>query len=143
MAILSLDCGTTGVTALIVGTDASILARGYREFPQHFPHDGGGASAALVEHDPGEIWAATLEATREALAASPEAPTAVGITNQRETVCFWDRETLGSPRRAIVSTGIQPSKTRLSSKSCTGASSASQSACQKARYSSFSIGQLI
>ncbi|MEY2964989.1 MAG: glycerol kinase GlpK, partial [Actinomycetota bacterium] len=96
MAILSLDCGTTGVTALIVGADATILARGYREFPQHFPEDG------WVEHDAGEIWAATLEATREALAASPEAPTAVGITNQRETVCFWDRETLGSPRRAIV-----------------------------------------
>lgn len=96
MAILSLDCGTTGVTALLVGADAQILARGYREFPQHFPADG------WVEHDPGEIWAATLEATREALAASPEAPTAVGITNQRETVCFWDRETLGAPRRAIV-----------------------------------------
>jgi glycerol kinase len=96
MAILSLDCGTTGVTALLVGADARILARGYREFPQHFPHDG------WVEHDPGEIWAATLEATREALAASPEAPTAVGITNQRETVCFWDRETLGASRRAIV-----------------------------------------
>jgi glycerol kinase len=96
MAILSLDCGTTGVTALIVGTDARILARGYREFPQHFPADG------WVEHDPGEIWAATLEATREALAASPQPPDAVGITNQRETVCFWDRETLGAPRRAIV-----------------------------------------
>ncbi len=27
---------------------------------------------------------------------------AVGITNQRETVLLWDRETLGSPRRAIV-----------------------------------------
>ena len=96
MAILSLDCGTTGVTALVVGPDTRILARGYREFPQHFPEDG------WVEHDPGEIWAATLAATREALAGSPIAPTAVGITNQRETVCFWDRETLGSARKAIV-----------------------------------------
>ena len=96
MAILSLDAGTTGVTALIIDTDTRILARGYREFPQHFPEDG------WVEHEPGEIWAATLDATREALAASPEPPTAVGITNQRETVCFWDRETLGSVRRAIV-----------------------------------------
>ena len=26
----------------------------------------------------------------------------IGITNQRETVLLWDRETLGSPRRAIV-----------------------------------------
>lgn len=96
MAILSLDCGTTGVTALVVGPDTRILARGYREFPQHFPEDG------WVEHDPGEIWAATLAATREALAGSPIAPIAVGITNQRETVCFWDRETLGSARKAIV-----------------------------------------
>jgi glycerol kinase len=31
-----------------------------------------------------------------------DAPSAVGITNQRETIVLWDRETLGSPRRAIV-----------------------------------------
>ncbi|MFM9133855.1 MAG: FGGY family carbohydrate kinase [bacterium] len=102
MTILSIDAGTTGVTALIVDKDTRIVARGYREFPQHFPQDGGGASVAWVEHDPGEIWAATLGATRDALAAAPEPPTAIGITNQRETVCFWDRETLGSARRAIV-----------------------------------------
>jgi glycerol kinase len=29
-------------------------------------------------------------------------PVALGITNQRETAVLWDRETLGSPRRAIV-----------------------------------------
>ncbi|MFM7597680.1 MAG: FGGY family carbohydrate kinase, partial [Actinomycetota bacterium] len=98
MAVLSIDAGTTGVTALLVDDAARVIARGYREFPQHFPSDGGGAGAAWVEHDPGEIWSATLEATREALASSPEAPTALGITNQRETVCFWDRETLGSAR---------------------------------------------
>ena len=96
MAILSLDAGTTGVTALVVGDDARVLARGYSEFPQHFPADG------WVEHDLGEIWSATLAATGAALASSPESISAVGITNQRETVCFWDRETLGAPRRAIV-----------------------------------------
>jgi len=96
MAILALDAGTTGVTALVVGSDTAVLARGYAEFPQHFPADG------WVEHDPGEIWSATLAATGAALAASPEPISAVGITNQRETVCFWDRETLGAPRRAIV-----------------------------------------
>ena len=96
MALLSLDAGTTGVTALIVGTNGIVLARGYSEFTQHFPADG------YVEHEPANIWAATLSATGEALASSPEGITAVGITNQRETVCFWDVETLGSPRRAIV-----------------------------------------
>jgi len=98
-AILAIDAGTTGITALVVDDNAAILARGYREFTQHFPADG------WVEHDLGEMWAATLDAVREALAALPEGSpdlVAVGITNQRETVCLWDRETLGSPRRAIV-----------------------------------------
>lgn len=99
MSILALDAGTTGVTALLVSTDLTITARGYSEFPQHFPADG------WVEHDPGEIWAATLAATAALLAtdeARADPPTAVGITNQRETICFWDRETMGAPRRAIV-----------------------------------------
>ena len=95
-ALLAIDAGTTGITALIVDSSATVVATGYREFPQHFPADG------WVEHDLSEMWAATLAATREALAASSATITAVGITNQRETVCFWDRETLGSPRRAIV-----------------------------------------
>jgi glycerol kinase len=99
MSILALDAGTTGVTALLVSRDLRVVARGYSEFPQHFPADG------WVEHDPGEIWEATLTATQQLL-ASPQAqadpPTAVGITNQRETICFWDRETMGAPRRAIV-----------------------------------------
>ncbi len=99
MSILAIDAGTTGVTALLVSADLRVLARGYAEFPQHFPADG------RVEHDPGEIWAATLTSLGELLdgpEASADPPTAVGITNQRETICFWDRETMGAPRRAIV-----------------------------------------
>jgi glycerol kinase len=97
-AILAIDAGTTGITALVVDESATVVARGYREFPQHFPADG------WVEHDLGEMWAATLAATRAALAehGSTDDLVAVGITNQRETVCLWDRDTLGSPRRAIV-----------------------------------------
>ena len=99
MSILAIDAGTTGVTALVVSTEATVLARGYAEFPQHFPSEG------WVEHEPNEIWAATLAATRDALdtlGADGDQPTAIGITNQRETVVLWDRETLGAPRRAIV-----------------------------------------
>ena len=97
-SLLSIDAGTTGITALIVDEHAAIRARGYREFPQHFPDDG------WVEHDLGEMWSATLAAVQEALAGidDPADLVAVGITNQRETVCLWDRETLGAPRRAIV-----------------------------------------
>ncbi len=98
--VLAVDAGTTGVTALLVTHDGRVAARGYREFPQHFPADG------WVEHEPDEIWAATLTAVREALdrgeAAGVAAPSCVGVTNQRETVVLWDRETLGSVRPAIV-----------------------------------------
>lgn len=95
--ILALDAGTTGVTALVVDHQAKVTATGYREFTQHFPGDG------MVEHDLGEIWSATLAATEEALSkVDRHAIAAVGITNQRETWCLWDRETLGAARRAIV-----------------------------------------
>jgi glycerol kinase len=95
--VLAIDAGTTGVTALVVTEEGRIAARGYQEFPQHFPRSG------WVEHAPEEIWQATLEATRAVLASYDASELrAVGITNQRETVLLWDRETLGSPRRAIV-----------------------------------------
>jgi glycerol kinase len=97
MSVLAIDAGTTGVTALVVTADGRISARGYQEFAQHFPRPG------WVEHSPEEIWQATLEATRAALTSYDSSELqAVGITNQRETVLLWDRETLGSPRRAIV-----------------------------------------
>jgi glycerol kinase len=97
MSVLAIDAGTTGVTAVVVSPEGTIVAKGYQEFSQHFPRPG------WVEHAPEEIWQATLEATREVL-KSVEASelSAIGITNQRETVLLWDRETLGSPRRAIV-----------------------------------------
>ena len=99
MTVLAIDAGTTGVTALVVTAEGTIAAKGYQEFAQHFPQPG------WVEHSPEEIWQATLEATRACLASwsgSASELHAVGITNQRETITLWDRETLGSPRRAIV-----------------------------------------
>ncbi len=96
MSVLALDVGTTGVTALVVSETGAVLSRGYEEFPQHFPRPG------WVEHEPEEIWQATLAAARTALAASSQPVTCVGVTNQRETAVLWDRSTLAAPRRAIV-----------------------------------------
>ncbi|MFL6022165.1 MAG: FGGY family carbohydrate kinase, partial [Marmoricola sp.] len=98
-SVLAIDAGTTGVTAVVVTPEGTIAAKGYQEFAQHFPQPG------WVEHSPEEIWQATLESTRAALKAwgRPTSDLAgIGITNQRETILLWDRETLGSPRRAIV-----------------------------------------
>jgi glycerol kinase len=96
VTILAIDAGTTGVTALVVTEDGRIAARGYQEFAQHFPQPG------WVEHAPEEIWQATLAACSAALGADSEPPTAIGITNQRETAVLWDRGSLAAPRRAIV-----------------------------------------
>ncbi len=97
MSVLAIDAGTTGVTALVVDEAGSVVAKGYQEFAQHFPR------AGWVEHAPEEIWQATLESVREVLKKVDASELrAVGITNQRETIVVWDRETLGSPRRAIV-----------------------------------------
>ena len=103
MSILAIDAGTTGVTALLVNEAGAITARGYSEFEQHFLKPG------WVEHEPEQIWQATLTAVRRALAASPlgevearEAIGAIGITNQRETVVFWHRDSLKAARKAIV-----------------------------------------
>jgi glycerol kinase len=96
MAILAIDAGTTGVTVLLVSPSGDILSKGYEAFPQYFPKSG------WVEHEPEEIWQATINAAKLALQNSAVRPTAIGITNQRETVVLWDKKTLVSPRKAIV-----------------------------------------
>ncbi len=95
-AVLAIDQGTTGTTALVVARDGRLLGRGYREVTQHFPKPG------EVEHDPDEIFRITLEAAREAIRQAQLVPVALGITNQRETVCVWERGTGRPLHRAIV-----------------------------------------
>jgi len=96
-SILAIDQGTTGSTCLVVGRDGRVLGRAYSEFTQHFPKPG------WVEHDALEIWEVTRAVAREALAAARGADVrAIGITNQRETVVVWDRESLEPVGHAIV-----------------------------------------
>jgi len=96
IAVLAVDQGTTGSTALVVGVDGRVLGRGYREIPQHFPAPG------HVEHDPEDLFRLTVEAARAAIAEAGVVPAALGITNQRETVCVWERATGRPLHRAIV-----------------------------------------
>ncbi|MCW3064844.1 MAG: glycerol kinase [Solirubrobacterales bacterium] len=97
--ILAIDQGTTGTTCLVFDGEAELLGRAYREFAQHFPRPG------WVEHDAAEIWDVTHAVAGEALEdAGIEVGEleAVGITNQRETVCVWDPATGEPLHRAIV-----------------------------------------
>ena len=97
--ILAIDQGTTGTTCLVFDERAELIGRAYREFEQHFPEPG------WVEHDATEIWDVTHAVAGEALDDAGVVVgelQAVGITNQRETVCVWDPETGEPLHRAIV-----------------------------------------
>ena len=94
--VLAIDQGTTGTTCLLVAEDGRIAGRGYREVTQHFPRPG------WVEHDAEEIMTGTIAAAREAIAAGGAVPDTIGITNQRETVVLWERESGRPVHRAIV-----------------------------------------
>jgi glycerol kinase len=95
--ILAIDAGTTGVTAIVIDSKGTKVAHGYQEFPQHFPQPG------WVEHDLEEIWQATQSAVKQVLDALDEVTfLGIGITNQRETIGLWDKQTLVSPTPAIV-----------------------------------------
>lgn len=94
--ICALDAGTTGVRAVAVGPDGSVITHRYREFTQHFPRPG------WVEHDATEIADAIFAATAELIAQLGTTPEAIGITNQRETIVAWDRATSRPLHRAIV-----------------------------------------
>ena len=88
--------GTTGTTCLVVDGSLSVIGRGYRELTQHFPQPG------EVEHDSEEIFRVGVQAARDAIQQSKVVPVALGITNQRETVCVWERKTGRPLHQAIV-----------------------------------------
>jgi glycerol kinase len=97
--ILAIDQGTTGTTCIVFDEDAAPLARASVEFPQHFPRPG------WVEHDLDEIWESVAGAVNGALrecGASARDLDAVGITNQRETVCAWDPSSGAALHHALV-----------------------------------------
>ncbi len=97
--ILAIDQGTTGTTCLLFDEEGRLRGRAYREFTQHFPQPG------WVEHDASEIWDVTRVVAHEALVSADVAAgalSAVGITNQRETVVAWDERTGRPLHNAIV-----------------------------------------
>jgi glycerol kinase len=97
--ILAIDQGTTGTTCLVFDQQAEVIGKAAREFQQHFPRPG------WVEHDAAEIWEVTQAVAGEALhdaGVTVGELQAVGITNQRETVCVWDPDSGEPLARAIV-----------------------------------------
>lgn len=87
-AILAIDQGTTNTKALLVNAAGVIVSRAARPLRQSFPHPG------WVEQDSVAIWQSVREAIDECLqAAGKHEVIAIAITNQRESVMLWDRQT--------------------------------------------------
>ncbi|HWK37051.1 FGGY family carbohydrate kinase, partial [Sphingomonas sp.] len=90
--LLVIDEGTTSTRAMLFTADGRHVATAQKELGQHYPRPG------WVEHDAAEIWdkSARCAAAMVERAGGPGRIAAIGITNQRETVVFWDKTT-GEP----------------------------------------------
>lgn len=96
--ILVIDEGTTSTRAMIFGIDGACHGVAQQPLTQSYPAPG------RVEHDAEEIWARTLSCARDVVEAAGGSGkiAAIGITNQRETIVFWDRRTGRPLAPAIV-----------------------------------------
>ena len=88
--VLSLDEGTTSARAGVYDQQGRRVSLKSRALDCTYPQTG------WVEQDANQIWHSQVEVAREALAAAGTTArdiTALGITNQRETVVVWDQST--------------------------------------------------
>ena len=97
--ILALDQGTTSSRSVVFDKKGNIVSVAQKEFTQYFPKPG------WVEHDPLEIWSSQASTAAEATTKKGiygADIAAIGITNQRETVVVWDKNTGKPVYNAIV-----------------------------------------
>lgn len=87
--ILAIDQGTTTTTALIVDNNGKIISSCSTDYPQHYPQTG------YVEHLASDIKCSVETSIKTAIdraTLKPNQISAIGITNQRETVCLFDQQ---------------------------------------------------
>ncbi|MEP0369388.1 MAG: glycerol kinase GlpK [Cyclobacteriaceae bacterium] len=95
--VLALDQGTTSSRSLIFDRQGSIVSTAQQEFKQYFPQSG------WVEHDALEIYDTQMKTLRQAVDRIDISEIgAMAITNQRETIVVWDKQTGEPIHKAIV-----------------------------------------
>lgn len=94
--ILVLDEGTSSTRAMLVDAAGRTGKMAQHALTTTYPQPG------WVEQDAEEIWRLTLEAAREAVGHGANRIAAIGLTNQRETIVFWDRRSGAALAPAIV-----------------------------------------
>jgi glycerol kinase len=102
--VLAIDQGTTNSKALLVDAAARVVAQGTQPLaPISTPRPG------WFEQDPQDLWQATLAAVAQCLAGGQASDVvAVALTNQRESVVAWQRQT-GQPVSPVL--GWQDART--------------------------------
>lgn len=88
--ILAVDQSTSGTKAVVVNRNGEILARSTKEHKQYYPRTG------WVEHDPLEIYENVKWVLQDVINRGGFMPSDIdvlAITNQRETVVVWDKNT--------------------------------------------------
>lgn len=86
----AVDQGTTSTRFIIFDKNGKIMGISQMEHDQILPRPG------WVEHDGAQIWKNTRTVIKSALnnaGITAKDLAAIGVTNQRETVMAWDRET--------------------------------------------------
>ena len=97
--ILSIDQGTSGSRVILFDYYGRVFQSASREIKQFYPNPG------WVEHNPQEYITTILDCIKEVLEKSKINAgeiASIGITNQRETVILWDKETGKPLYNAIV-----------------------------------------
>ena len=94
--VLAIDQGTTSTRCMTFDSKGFIVHAAATEFPQIYPH------AGWVEHDPESIFQSVVACLDGLGLEETDTVSAVGITNQRETIVAWDRNTGRSFYNAVV-----------------------------------------
>lgn len=96
--VLAIDQGTTSSRAIIFNDLSQIVSISQQEFKQYYPEP------SWVLQDPEEIYDSVIKVIFDAVAKANlklSDISAIGITNQRETVVMWDKETAKPIYKAI------------------------------------------
>jgi glycerol kinase len=95
--LMAIDQGTSSSRCVIFDRRGQVEASAQEEFPQVYPQPG------WVEHDPEAIWQSVRNVSTQVLQkVGVEKIAALGITNQRETILLWNRDSGECMHNAIV-----------------------------------------
>lgn len=93
--ILAIDQGTTNTKAILINAQGEVVVQASLPVAQQYPYP------AWVEQDAQAIWQSVYGVINTCLAEVEHPPEAIALTNQRESVLLWERQS-GQPLGPVV-----------------------------------------